>query len=52
MKYTMAAAAIALMLLPASPVLAQAVDVPTATTTQVSYGLRLKGSAGIPDGWG
>ena len=36
MKFAIAAAALALALLPASPVLAQAVDVPTATTTQVS----------------
>src|SRR4051794_8681830 len=36
MKYAIAAAALALALLPASPVLAQAVDVPTAATTQVS----------------
>ena len=36
MKYAIAAAALALALLPASPVLAQAVDDPTAATTQVS----------------
>ena len=36
MKYAIAAAALALVLLPASPVLAQAVDVPTAATQQVS----------------
>ena len=36
MNYAIAAAALGLALLPASPVLAQAVDIPTATTTQVS----------------
>jgi len=36
MKYAITAAALGLALLPASPVLAQAVDVPTAATQQVS----------------
>ena len=36
MNYATAAAALGLALLPASPVLAQAVDVPTAATQQVS----------------
>jgi len=47
MNYAIAAAALGLALLPASLVLAQAVDVPTATTTQVSP-IIVTPSAGVP----
>ena len=47
MNYAITAAALGLALLPASPVLAQAVDIPTATTTQVSP-IIVNPSAGVP----
>jgi hypothetical protein len=47
MKYAIAAGALALALLPASPVLAQAVDVPTAATQQVSP-LVVNPNPGVP----
>ena len=47
MKYAITAAALGLVLLPASPVLAQAVDVPTIGTQQISP-LIVNPSAGVP----
>jgi len=50
MNYAIAAAALALALLPASPVLAQAVDVPTAATQQVSpIGVNRNASVPLPN---